>query len=967
MSVPSSPPPVQDVIHIKGAREHNLRNLELRLPRSRMTVITGVSGSGKSSLAFDTIYAEGYRKYMDSLSTGVRSLLEQMKRPEVDFIHGLSPAIAIEQASAGASHPRETVATMTEIADYARLLWALCGQAFCPLDGGRIVRRTIDECVQRILEEPEGSRAFLLAPYLQAKPSILREEIPHLRQRGFQRVRLNGAIRDLEDRDLLPAGAREITLDLVIDRLVIAPYQRSRLADSLELAFREGKDRALAMVEVDGAWREIPLSQHLACEKCGTVYPPVTPQTFSHNHPQGACPECGGLGLTLQFLPSLIVPDPKKSVRHGALKPLRLGSKRLIIRHNALLKQLAEQLPFDPDAPWQDLPEETRRQILEGTGTREFLFKLTPGNRKPQPTTFAGVLAELEKLARETSSEGLKARLMAFQHSSLCPRCRGRRLRAEALAVKLGDCYYADFMQLDIRSALAWVENLPRLLPATLQLGDALHGLRERLRFLQEVGLGYLTLDRTAQTLSGGEAQRVRLATQLGMGLTGVLYVLDEPSVGLHAHDNEKLIATLHGLRDRGNTLIVVEHDADTMRAADYLVELGPGAGSSGGRLLFAGPPSAALQDAACRTGAYLSGTLRLVKNADLRTPGSDWLTVEGASENNLRDLTVRFPIGLFTCVTGVSGSGKSTLVNDILARAAAFQLQKSKRIPGRHRRITGLEHFLQSVQVDQDPIGRSPRSNPATFTKLFDDLRTLFAQTSLAKVRGYPASRFSFNVRGGRCERCRGDGMIQLDMRFLADVYVQCPSCQGRRYNRETLEIRYKGYHIAEILELSVDEAAQLFRQVPKIAARLQSLQAVGLGYLKLGQPANTLSGGEAQRLKLSLELSRRTQGRTLYILDEPTTGLHWDDIQRLLDLLFQLRDAGNTIIVIEHHLDVIATADWIIDLGPGGGEAGGQLVVAGDLETVQAHPVSLTGAALRKAIRSAASGAAAPKSLTA
>ncbi|MDX2110852.1 MAG: excinuclease ABC subunit UvrA [Verrucomicrobiota bacterium] len=945
------PEPVQNLpfIHIKGAREHNLKNIELRIPRGQMVVITGVSGSGKSSLAFDTLYAEGYRKYMDSLSTGVRSLLEQVKRPEVDFIHGLSPVIAIEQREAGDSNPRDTVATVTEIADYARLLWALCGQASCPLDGGVIQRRSLDDCVNQLMLEPAGTRVMLLAPYLKAKPSILRDELPHLRQRGFQRVRIAGQVRDLDERDVIPSGAEEVQVDLLIDRLVIAQDQRARLTDSLELALREGKDRALALVDRNGTWEEKPLSQHLACVICGTVYPTITPRFFSYNHPDGACPDCGGLGRTLQFMPDLVVPDATKSVKGGAIKPLRIGSKRIIVRHNALLRQLAEQLPFDPDVPWQDLPEQTRQQLLFGTGERQFLLKLLPGNRKPVAMPFGGIMAELNRERLETSSEALKARLMAYQLSSECQSCGGRRLSPLALKVTLAQTDYAAFMSRDIESALEFVDALPQTVPETRRLADALNGLRDRLRFLKEVGLGYLTLQRAFNTLSGGEAQRVRLATQLGMGLTGVLYVLDEPSVGLHPHDNNKLIATLLDLRNRGNSVIVVEHDADTMHAADHLIEMGPGAGQAGGALVFEGKPAEAQNCPHSRTGAYLSGTIKVCKNTNDRLPGNDWLVVKEACENNLRHITTRFPVGLLTCVTGVSGSGKSTLINDILARAASVKLHRARTYPGKHKQIQGLEYFVSVVQVDQDPIGRSHRSNPATYTKLFDELRALYAMTSLAKVRGYGPSRFSFNVRGGRCERCMGDGVIQLDMRFLADVYVECPSCHGQRYNRETLEIRYKGYSIAEALNLSVDEALVLFRSVPKIASRLQTLQQVGLGYLKLGQPATTLSGGEAQRLKLSSELSRRQQGQTLYILDEPTTGLHWDDIQRLLDLLFQLRDAGNTVIIIEHNLDVIRMADWVVDLGPGGGKDGGMVTFEGRVADLMKHPTSLTAMSLR------------------
>lgn len=941
-------------IHIKGAREHNLQNLELRLPRGKLIVLTGISGSGKSSLAFDTLYAEAYRKYMDSLSTGIRELLEQIKRPEVDFIEGLSPVIAIEQRSAGGHNPRDTVASMTEVADYARLLWALGGEAFCPKDGGRIERRSLDDCIRRLLEEPEGTRMLLLAPYLRAKASILRDELPHLRQRGFQRVRLDGVVRDLDDRDLLPSGSggKELQVDLVVDRLVVAQDQRARLADSLELAFREGKEKALALVErSEGVWEEIPLSQSYSCSICGEHYPAVTTKTFSPNHVDGACATCGGLGKTLQYSEQLVVPDPKKTVRGGAFKPLRIGSKRLIIRHNALLKQLAEQLPYDPEVPWQDLPNDTRTILLHGAGERLFSFKLQSGNRKPEQMPFRGVFGELERMSRETSSNSLRTRLITYQTGSECPECHGQRLGALALSVKLAGKSYADFLAMDLAEAHAFAKTLEGNTGKMGVLADALRGLTDRLRFLNEVGLEYLTLNREFATLSGGEAQRARLAAQLGMGLTGVLYILDEPSIGLHAHDNRKLISSILSLRDKGNSVIVVEHDAETMLAADWLVELGPGAGKSGGRVMFEGTTAQAKSSGECRTGGYLSGRFKIDKNVLTVRPSTNWLTVCEAREHNLKKIEVAFPCGLLTCVTGVSGSGKSTLVNDILGNAAAFKLNRAKQIPGRHKRIDGLEYFESCVRVDQEPIGRSPRSNPATYTKLFDDLRALYAQTPIAKVRGYGPSRFSFNVRGGRCERCQGDGAIKLDMKFLADAYTECPSCAGKRYNRETLEVRFKGYNIAEALSLTVDEAAVLFKNIPRVAARLNTLQAVGLGYLQLGQAANTLSGGEAQRLKLSSELSRRNAGQMLYLLDEPTTGLHWDDIQHLMDLLFRLRDQGNTVIIIEHNLDVIRLADWVIDMGPAGGRMGGEVVFSGPVEELMEVEASLTGAALKAA----------------
>ncbi len=990
-------------IHVKGAREHNLKNLELRIPRGKLVVITGPSGSGKSSLAFDTLYAEGYRKYMESLSAQARQVIEQLKRPDVDFIHGLSPVLAIEQRTGGGS-PRSTIATATEIADYARLLWAVCGEQRCPKDGGRVVQRSLDDNVQLVLAACAGERVILLAPFMRAKPSVLREELPRLRQRGFQRVRIDGEIKTLDDTRLIPAGTKELTVELVIDRLVATADQRSRLADSLELAFREGGDRVVVLAQKQGVagiadpgpgsaspattgWREVPLSQSLACEICGDIFDKLTPRHFSFNHAEGACATCGGLGRKLRFVPELIVPDPDKSVREGALKPWRIGGKNLIIKHNALLKQLAEQLPFDADVPWKKLPEETRRAILHGAGERQFAFKLRR-MREAKATTFAGVIADLEDSWRHTDSEGFQARLTTFMIAGECPECHGTRLNARSGAGRInvgafladalpsssiperasssnaptssdspatGEAHYLTFpafMALDIGAAHAFARELVAVLGGNEAVREIVTGIEQRLHFLLETGLGYLTLERDYATLSGGEAQRVRLATQLGMGLIGVIYVLDEPSIGLHPHDNQKLLDTLVALRDRGNTVIVVEHDEETMRLADEIIELGPEAGTEGGHLLFQGTPAdcMALSDKVSRTGPYLARRQGVVKDAKTKVPDDAWLTVREAREHNLRGIDARFPVGLLTCVTGVSGSGKSTLVNDILAAAAARKLNGAKAFPGRHRHIENLDFFEKLVQVDQEPIGRSPRSNPATFTKLLDLLRDLFAQVPLAKVRGYKASRFSFNVRGGRCERCQGDGAIKLDMQFMADAYAPCPSCGGRRYNRETLEILFHGKSIADVLDLTVREAIVLFRNIPRVLDKLATLDAVGLGYLTLGQSATTLSGGEAQRLKLSLELSKRQQGATLYILDEPTTGLHWVDIQKLMDLLFKLRDQGNTVIVIEHNLDVINLADWLIDLGPGGGSAGGDLLYAGPRQGIEKAERSLTGQALKR-----------------
>jgi excinuclease ABC subunit A len=943
-------------IHVKGAREHNLKNLDLRIPRGKLVVVTGPSGSGKSSLAFDTLYAEGYRKYMESLSTYARQLLGQLKRPDVDFIHGLSPVLAIEQRTGGNS-PRSTIATVTEIADYAQLLWALGGEARCPKDGGRVVQRSLDDNVGRVFGHCAGERILLLAPFLTAKPSVLRDELPRIRQRGFQRVRLDGVVHGLDEPHLLPSGGPEIAVDLVIDRLVVAPDQRSRLADSLELAFREGRDRALVLSqkEPEDPWRELQLSQRLACETCGDVFDRMTPRHFSFNHNEGACPACGGLGRKLRFVPDLLIPDPEKSVHGGAIKAWRIGGKNLIIKHNALLRQLAEQLPFDPDKAWKDLPAETREALLNGAGDRLFAFKLRR-MREARAQPFAGILADLDESFRATESEGFRARLATFMVGGDCPECHGARLNARSRAVKVragsATASFPEFMALDVAAAHDFAGKIASSMAESEALGEVTTGIVQRLRFLLDTGLGYLTLDRDYGTLSGGEAQRVRLATQLGMGLIGVIYVLDEPSIGLHPFDNERLLAQLRALRDRGNTVVVVEHDEETLWAADEIIELGPGAGVEGGYLLFQGTPAQCARQSAREsvTGPYLARAVAVTREAAAKSPDRAWVTVREAREHNLRGIDVRFPVGLLTAVTGVSGSGKSTLVNDILAAAAARKLNGAMTIPGRHRHVENLDFFEKLVQVDQEPIGRSPRSNPATYVGLLDLLRDLFAKVPLARIRGYKASRFSFNVRGGRCERCEGDGVIKLDMQFLADAYAPCPSCGGRRFNRETLEILFHGKSIADVLAMTVREAIVLFRNVPRILDKLATLEAVGLGYLALGQPATTLSGGEAQRIKLSLELSRRQQGQTLYILDEPTTGLHWVDIQRLMDLLFKLRDAGNTIIVIEHNLTVVNLADWIIDLGPGGGIDGGALVFSGPRADIEGEKRSLTGAALAR-----------------
>ena len=922
--------------------------MELALPRQQLTVITGVSGSGKSSLAFDTLHAEGSRQYLESLSAKARGLLEAVPRPDVDFIRGLSPVVAIAQRTGGNANPRSTVATLTEIADHARPLWILAGERTCLKDGHPVRRRSLDDNLRSLEAIPAGTRLMVVAPVATDKPSVLLEAAADLGRRGFTRLRVDGKVATLEEAEGLLKGRGPQTLEVVVDRIVAGPDQRSRLADSLELAFREGRHRALVLAEsADGRWREHPLSLHLACVHCGETYETLHPRALSHNHPAGACPDCGGLGRQLRFQEGLAILDDSLSVDAGVVKPWKCGTRKVLIRRNALTRALAEQIPFDLKKPWKDLPAATRSILLHGDPKRTYLLP-PPKGRKPVEAFWTGMFAELEQAFRTTTGESLRQRLLQFQAGSVCSGCQGKRLAPAALSLRLAGLNLAEFLALTLPEALAFTQGLATH-PAVAPAEEARRGLEQRLRFLNEAGLTYLTLDREVGTLSGGEAQRVRLATQLGLGLVGVTYVLDEPSIGLHPSDHGRLIGSLQGLRDLGNTLVVVEHDRDMMLAADHLVEMGPGAGVHGGRVVFAGTPEACGRDPASRTGAYLSGRASLQGLIGRKPVGKAQLVVKGATENNLKDLTARFPLGNLTAVCGVSGSGKSTLALDILSAAAARKINGAKLVPGRHAGIEGLEQIVAFTAVDQEPIGRSPRSNPATFTGIMDLLRDLWAALPLAKVRGYGAGRFSFNVRGGRCETCAGEGSVALDMQFLGETFVECPSCAGRRFNRETLEVRFKGLNIAEALELTVAEAAETFKAQPRLAEKLRTLEEVGLGYLKLGQAANTLSGGEAQRLKLAAELARRDHAGRLYVLDEPTTGLHWDDIAKLLKLLGRLRDAGATLIVVEHHADVIQAADWVLELGPAGGAAGGQIVYAGPPEGLLDCQASPTGQAIR------------------
>lgn len=924
---------VDTSIRIKGARENNLKDIAVSFPRGKLIGVTGVSGSGKSSLVFDVLAAEGHRKYVESLSPKARQALEKVRRPDVDYVEGLSPVLSIEQISAGSSGPRSTVATATEIADYARLLWATAGQPFCPKDGGKVEKKTLDDAIALVMAQGSGKRMVLLAPYITAKATVLREELPGLERRGFQRIRIDGQIKRLDDRNVVPekSKGREISVDIVVDRLRMEASSRSRLADSLELAFKEGSERAIALIEEEEGFKEINLSQSYSCEVCGTNYPTLTPRFFSWNHPDGACETCSGLGEVLRFREDLVIQDPSLTLTKGAIKPWRFGSRKMITLRKNILKALSEQYSFDLKTPWADLPKEVKNFLLLGDEQKEFELKLQVGRGKAKKQVFPGVFQDLQETMRNTSSESLRAKLLTCQYGSQCPDCRGGRLSSYARNVKLAGQTMDKFLSLPVGKAWKFIQGKASRDDRCLQVEDALNGLKQRLGFIEQVGLGYLTLDRSYRSLSGGEAQRSRLATQLGMGLVGVTYALDEPSVGLHPADHGRLLQVLEGLRDKGNTVIVVEHDADTLHACDHLIEIGPGPGEIGGRLCFEGNLSTCLKDKKSKSGPFLAGIEKVEKEVKDKKPGKLNLLVKGARANNLQNIDVSFPLGLLSVVCGVSGSGKSTLVNEVLAKSAAYELHRSRQLPGAHGGIDGFQHFEQVVRVDQSPIGKSPRSNPATFVKLFDLLRKLFSQCSLSRVRGYSPGRFSFNLPGGRCERCKGDGMVKLDMQFLADVFVECESCQGMRYNRETLEVRYRGRNIAEILAMSVSEAKEVFSKHPAVLAKLETLEAVGLGYLKLGQPANTLSGGESQRLKLSLELSRRQTGRVLYLLDEPTTGLHWLDVQKLMDLLFKLREAGHTLVVIEHNLDVIRLADHVIEIGPSGGEQGGQLVFQG------------------------------------
>jgi excinuclease ABC subunit A len=919
-----------DRILIKGAREHNLKNIDLEIPRDQLVVITGLSGSGKSSLAFDTIYAEGQRRYVESLSAYARQFLEQMEKPDVDSIEGLSPAISIEQKTTS-KNPRSTVGTVTEIYDYLRVLFARIGVPHCPSCGRVIAAQTVQQMVDRVLTLPAGTKLLVLAPVVRGRKGEYRKLFFDLRRQGYSRARVNGVIHELTE-DIELDKNKKHTIEVVVDRLMVRENLGRRLADSLETSLKLA-DGVVQVEPVEAPGEAFVFSERLACAECGISFPEVSPRMFSFNNPYGACPTCGGIGTRYEIDPELLVPNPSRSLKAGALAP---WAGRESVYFKQTLQALARRYKFALETPWATLPKKTREVILRGDADGGF----------------EGVVKVLERRYHETLSEETRQEVEHFMRERECPTCRGSRLRPESLAIRIAGTSIAGIARLTIKDAARFFDGL------TLSERDAqiarrvLKEIRERLGFLTNVGLDYLSLDRPAGTLSGGEGQRIRLATQIGSSLVGVLYILDEPSIGLHQRDNRRLLGTLRQLRDLGNTVLVVEHDEETIRSADYVVDLGPGAGELGGHLVAVGTPDEVMANPESLTGQYLSGTRSIPVPETRRTPSGKFVTIHNPREHNLKGGAVKIPLGTFTCITGVSGSGKSTLVNDVLYRALAQMLYRAQDRPGAHDRIEGAQHVDKVIDIDQSPIGRTPRSNPATYTGVFTFIRTLFARTPDARMRGYRAGRFSFNVKGGRCEACQGGGLVKIEMHFLPDVYVTCEVCKGRRYNRETLDIHYKGRNIADVLDLTVRETLGFFDAVPAIRQKLQTLHDVGLDYIRLGQAATTLSGGEAQRIKLATELSRRATGRTLYILDEPTTGLHFADIQRLIDVLTQLVEQGNTVVIIEHNLDVIKTADWIIDLGPEGGDEGGRVVATGTPEDVARAEASYTGQFLRAAL---------------
>jgi excinuclease ABC subunit A len=983
--------PASDQIVVSGAREHNLKDISLTLPRDALVVITGLSGSGKSSLAFDTIYAEGQRRYVESLSAYARQFLGQMDKPDVDSIEGLSPAISIDQKTTS-RNPRSTVGTVTEIYDYLRLLWSRVGKPHCPICGRPIVGQSAEQIIDQAMELGEGTRFMVMAPLVRGRKGEYGKLLEELRTDGFQRVKIDDRVRMLEESIVLDKRYKH-DISVVVDRLVMRHDLRKRLADSIETAV--GRAEGLVEIEIVGAPGkdasgqeertratgakgvraasaqivpgEVPpagtvftFSERFACPEHGPSLVELEPRIFSFNSPHGACERCTGLGSQMEIDPELLVPDPSLSMGEGAIVP---WANSVSNYYEQVTEAIAERYEVDLDTPWEDLSQEDRDLFLYGTdGERlQISYRNRYGRRRSYATRFEGIVKNLQRRYKETESEGTREKIEQYMSLRTCPVCDGARLRAESRAVLVGGARIEDFTALSARRALQWLEDVELSETDRHVARLILREISERLQFLENVGIGYLSMDRAAATLSGGEAQRIRLATQIGSSLVGVLYILDEPSIGLHQRDNSKLIATLERLRDLGNTVIVVEHDEQTMRSADHLLDLGPGAGEHGGWIVAQGTAAQVQRVKDSLTGQYLSGALSVPTPARRRTP-SGYVEVVGASQNNLREIDVLIPLGVLTCVTGVSGSGKSTLVNEVLYKAAANRLNRARQRPGSHRAIHGLDQLDKIIAVDQSPIGRTPRSNPATYTGLFDVIRDMFSKTQEARARGYKPGRFSFNVKGGRCEVCRGDGQIKIEMHFLPDVYVPCEQCHGKRYNRETLEVKFKGRSIADVLDMPVEEALKFFEHIPKVRRRLETLHAVGLGYVRLGQPATTLSGGEAQRVKLATELSKVATGRTLYILDEPTTGLHFADVQRLLEVLARLVQAGNSVVVIEHNLDVIKCADRLIDMGPEGGEEGGLAIAAGTPEEVAAEPASHTGRFLAELLTPAAKRAAKP-----
>ncbi|WP_170760420.1 excinuclease ABC subunit UvrA [Ruegeria lacuscaerulensis] len=936
-------------IEVRGAREHNLKSIDVDIPRDQLVVITGLSGSGKSSLAFDTIYAEGQRRYVESLSAYARQFLDMMEKPDVDHISGLSPAISIEQKTTS-KNPRSTVGTVTEIYDYIRLLFARAGTPYSPATGQPIEAQQVQDMVDRIMAMEEGTRGYLLAPIVRDRKGEYKKEFLELRKQGFQRVKVDGEFYELDEPPTLDKKFRH-DIDVVVDRLVVREGMETRLADSLRTAL----DLADGIAILETAPREgdperITFSESFACPVSGFTIPEIEPRLFSFNAPFGACPDCDGLGVELFFDERLVVPDQTLKLYDGALAPWRKGKSPYFLQ---TIEAIARHYEFDKNTPWKDLPANVQQVFLRGSGDEEIQFRYDEGGRVYQVTrSFEGVIPNMERRYRETDSAWIREEFERYQNNRPCGSCHGYRLRPEALAVKIAGLHVGQLVQMSIREALAWVEDAPNHL--SNQKNEIAHAIlkeiRERLGFLNNVGLEYLTLSRSSGTLSGGESQRIRLASQIGSGLTGVLYVLDEPSIGLHQRDNDRLLGTLKNLRDQGNTVIVVEHDEEAIREADYVFDIGPGAGVHGGQVVSKGTPDKIANDAASLTGQYLAGTREIPIPVDRRKGNKKKVSVVKATGNNLKHVTADFPLGKFVCVTGVSGGGKSTLTIETLFKTASMRLNGARQTPAPCETIKGLEHLDKVIDIDQRPIGRTPRSNPATYTGAFTPIRDWFAGLPEAKTRGYKPGRFSFNVKGGRCEACQGDGVIKIEMHFLPDVYVTCETCKGARYNRETLEVKFKGKSIADVLDMTVEDAQEFFKAVPSIRDKMDALARVGLGYIKVGQQATTLSGGEAQRVKLSKELSKRSTGRTLYILDEPTTGLHFEDVRKLLEVLHELVDQGNTVIVIEHNLDVVKTADHIIDIGPEGGDGGGEIVATGTPEDVAAVDRSHTGRYLKQ-----------------